>query len=65
MATTTYNIPEAIKAQEQFATRTNIRALHRTMVSVGTAIRISIPKMEEPDTVRKHMVFRWKVPEII
>ena len=53
----TYNIQEAIKAQERFCDK-NEYPYYRTMVSVGTAIRIYIPKTGEPDTVRKHMVFQ-------
>lgn len=54
----TYNIEEAIKAQERFCDKNEYPYFVPDNGTVGTAIRIYIPKTGEPDTVRKHMVFQ-------
>lgn len=61
----TYNISEAIKAQEQFCDKNEYPCFAPDNGICWDCHQNIYSKMEEPDTARKHMVFRWKVPEII
>jgi hypothetical protein len=52
------------KHRKNIAWKKVIHILHREMVSVGIAVRISIPKMEEPDMAKKLTASRLKALEI-